>query len=113
MIRKDSIDQVIDIISDYINLRDTYLTTEDVELFNDGAISESEAESVIFKINQKLGFLKEYLIDFQWAETETDQKEALENIGNYFEDIYSFCEENLTTEAFNELKENILDGLEG
>lgn len=111
--REDSIDQVINSISDYINLRDTYLTTEDVELFNDGAISESEAKLVIFKINQKLGFLKEYLIDFQWAETETDQKEALENIGNYFEDIYSFCEENLTTKAFNELKENILDNLGG
>lgn len=111
--QKDSIDQVVDSISDYINLRDTYLTTEDIELFNDGAISESEAESIISEINQKLGFLKEYLIDFQWAETETEQKDTLESIEHYFEDAYSFCKENLTTEAFNELEENVFDGLGG
>lgn len=95
-------------IMGYTNLRNRYLTNGDVELFNDGAISEGEASDIITKVHRKLNVLKENLIDLKWAEEE-DEDLALEWVKNSFEDLYSFARENLTANAFNNLKEDIFN----
>jgi len=92
----------------YTNPRNRLIANYDVELFNDGALSEGEASGIISQVHRKLNALKENLIDLKWAE-EGDKDLALEWVKNSFEDVYSFTKENLSVPAFNNLKEDIFN----
>lgn len=105
---EEEIEQIINGIDDYLNLRDDWLGSGSVK----GPVSESEAEEAVFEITQKLGFLRESLIRFLAAEGALSREEALGSVEESFEEVKSLAKEKLIARDFNKLKKNVLDDVE-
>lgn len=105
---EEGIEQIINAIDDYLNLRDDWIGSGSVK----GPVSESEAEEAVFEITQKLGFLRENLIRFLAAEGALSREGALGSVEESFEEVKSLAKEKLIARDFNNLKKNVLDELE-
>ncbi len=105
---EEGIEQVLNEIDDYLNLRNDWIGTGSVK----GPVSESEAEEVVFEITQKLGFLREGLIRFLAAEGALSREEALGSVEESYEEVKSLAKEKLIARDFNNLKKNVLAAVE-
>lgn len=105
---EEEIGQIINGIDDYLNLRDDWLSAESVK----GPVSESEANNVVFEINENLGYLRESLIDLLAAEGASGRDDAMASVEESFETVKSLAKDKLKSKDFNNLKKNVLDAVE-